>query len=138
MPLTLSLTEGAIPTSSIKEAIQKLIASMLKHHGLLGNKVMTPNITAHVSVLPKSRTFSGGEEFTGVWMEWKVPSFAFSSREIQLAHFTEATEIIRELSGGKQPIENIYSNVIHTVDGSWNFNGIAMTNEEIGEEISKG
>ncbi|MFT5717979.1 MAG: hypothetical protein ACI9T7_002178 [Oleiphilaceae bacterium] len=138
MPLTLSLTEGAIPTSSIKEAIQKLTASMLKHHGLLGNKVMTPNITAHVSVLPKSRTFSGGEEFTGVWMEWKVPSFAFSSREIQLAHFTEATEIIRELSGGKQPIENIYSNVIHTVDGSWNFNGIAMTNEEIGEEISKG
>jgi hypothetical protein len=138
MPLTLSLTEGAIPTSSIKEAIQKLTNSMLKHHELLGNKVMTPNITAHVSVLPKSRTFSGGEEFTGVWMEWKVPSFAFATREIQLAHFTEATAIIRELSGGKQPIDNIYSNVIHTVDGSWNFNGIAMTNEEIGEEISKG
>ena len=58
MPLTLSLTEDAIPTSAIKEAIQKLTNSMLKHHGLLGNKVMTPNITAHVSVLPKSRTFS--------------------------------------------------------------------------------
>jgi hypothetical protein len=138
MPLTLSLTEGAIPTSSIQEAIQKLTNSMLKHHGLLGNKVMTPNITAHVSVLPKNRTFSGGEEFTGVWMEWKVPSFAFASREIQLAHFAEATAIIVELSGGKQPIENIYSNVIHTVDGSWNFDGIAMTNEEIGEAISKG
>jgi hypothetical protein len=138
MPLTLSLTEGAIPTNSIKEAIKKLTNSMLNHHGLLGNKVMTPNITAHVSVLPKSRTFSGGEEFTGVWMEWKVPSFAFATREIQLAHFAEATKIIRDLSGGKQPIDNIYSNVIHTVDGSWNFNGIAMTNEEIGEEISKG
>ncbi len=138
MPLTLTLTEGVIPAGSEKEAVQKITNSMLNHHGLLGNTVMTPNITAHVSVLPKSSTFSGGEEFSGVWMEWKVPSFAFSSREIQLAHFAEATEIIRDLSGGKQPIENIYSNVIHTVDGSWNFNGIAMNNEEIGGEISKG
>lgn len=138
MPLTLTLTEGVIPVSSFKEAISKLTSSMLKHHGLLGNTVMTPNITAHVSVLPRSTTFSGGEEFSGVWMEWKVPSFAFSSRDVQLAHFAEATEIIRALSGGKQPIENIYSNVIHTVDGSWNFNGAAMTNEEIGTEISKG
>jgi hypothetical protein len=138
MPLTLTLTEGVIPTGSEKEAVQKITNSMLKHHGLLGNKVMTPNVTAHVSVLPKNSTFSGGEEFSGVWMEWKVPAFAFASREIQLALFAEATEIIRVLSGGKQPVEHIYSNVIHTVDGSWNFNGIAMTNEEIGEEISKG
>lgn len=137
MPLTLTLTEGVIPTGSEKEAVQKITNSMLKHHGLLGNKIMTPNVTAHVSILPKSSTFSGGEEFSGVWMEWKVPSFAFASREVQLSHFAEATQIIRELSGGQQPIENIYSNVIHTVDGSWNFNGIAMTNKEIGEEISK-
>lgn len=138
MPFTLTLTEGAIPAGAEKEAVKKITHSMLKHHGLLGNKVMTPNITAHVSVLPKHFTFSGGEEFLGVWMEWKVPSFAFASRDIQLAHFAEATEIIRELSGGKQPIENIYSNVVHAVDGSWNFNGVAMTNEEIGKEISTG
>jgi hypothetical protein len=55
-----------------------------------------------------------------------------------LAHFADATEIIMELSGGKQPAEHIYSNVVHTLDGSWNFNGIAMTNEEIGAEIAKG
>lgn len=118
MPLTLTLTEGVIPVGSEKEAVSKITESMLKHHGLLGNTVMTPNITAQVSVLPKHSTFSGGEEFSGVWMEWKVPSFAFASREIQLAHFAEATEIIRALSGGKQPLEHIYSNVIHTVDGS--------------------
>ncbi len=138
MPLTLTFTEGVIPAGSEKEAVSKITNSMLKHHGLLGNSAMTPNVTAHVSVLPKSSTFSGGEEFSGVWMEWKVPSFAFTSREIQLAHFTEATEIIRALSGGIQPVEHIYSNVIHTVDGTWNFNGVAMTNEEIGEEILRG
>ena len=138
MPLTLTLTEGVIPTGSEKEAVKKITDSMLKHHGLLGNKAMTPNVTAHVSVLPKATTFSGGKEFSGVWMEWKVPTFAFASREIQLAHFAEATKIIQDLSGGKQPADNIYSNVIHTVDGSWNFNGVAMTNEEIGAEITKG
>ena len=138
MPLTLTLTEGVLPAGFEKEAIKKLTDSMLKHHGLLDNKVMKPNVTAHVSVLPKNSTFSGGKEFSGVWMEWKVPSFAFASREVQLAHFADATQIIRELSGGKQPLENIYSNVIHTADGTWNFNGVAMTNEEIIEEISNG
>ena len=138
MPLTLTLTEGVIPAGSEKEAVAKITNSMLKHHGLLGNKVMTPNVTAHVAVLPQGTTFSGGEEFSGVWMEWKVPAFAFASREIQLAHFAEATKIIQELSDGKLPADNIYSNVIHTVDGSWNFNGVAMTNEEIGAEIAKG
>lgn len=138
LPLTLTLTEGVIPLASVKEAISKITDSMLTHHGLLGNTVMTPNITAHVSILPKQTTFSGGKPFSGVWMEWKVPAFAFASRDIQLAHFAEATEIIRALSGGKQPVENIYTNVIHTVDGSWNFNGVAMTDEEIGAEISRG
>lgn len=138
MPLTLTLTEGVIPAGSEKEAVSRITSSMLKHHDLLGNRVMTPNVTAHVSVLPQTSTFSGGEEFSGVWMEWKVPSFAFASRETQLAHFAEATEIIRELSGGKQPLEHIFSNVVHTVDGSWNLNGMAKTNEEIGAEISQG
>ena len=59
MPLTLTLTEGVLPAGSEKEAIAQLTDAMLKHHGLSGNKVMTPNITATVHVLPKSSTFSG-------------------------------------------------------------------------------
>ncbi len=111
---------------------------MLKHHGLTGNKVMTPNITATVHVLPKGSTFSGGKEFSGAWVEWKVPSFAFASRDVQKGYFQEATNIIQELSGGKQPRDNIYVNVVHTVDSAWNLDGRAMTNEEIGEALSKG
>ena len=52
--------------------------------------------------------------------------------------FKEATDIIVELSGGKQPRDKIYSNVTHTVDGTWNINGSAMTNEEIGEALTQG
>lgn len=138
MPLTLTLTEGVIPAGSEKVAVAQLSDAMLKHHGLTGNKVMTPNITATVSVLPKGSTFSGGKEFSGAWVEWKVPSFAFASSEVQQGYFEEATNIIHALSGGKQPKDNIYVNVVHTVDGAWNLDGRAMTNEEIKEAISKG
>ncbi len=138
MPLTLTLTEGVIPAGSEKEAVAQLSDAMLKHHGLTGNKVMTPNITATVHVLPMNSTFSGGKEFSGAWVEWKVPSFAFATKEVQQGYFEEATHIIHQLSGGKQPKDNIYVNVVHTVDGAWNFDGRAMSNEEIGEAISKG
>ena len=138
MPLSLTLTEGVIPTSSEKEAVSRITDSMLAHHGLESNKAMRPNVTAQVTILPRKNTFSGGNEFSGAWIEWKVPTFAFSDREIQLAHFADCTKIIQELSGGKQPADLIFSNVVHTVDGSWNFNGVAMTNEEIGAELAKG
>jgi hypothetical protein len=138
MPLTLTLSEGVLPTGTEKQAVARLSDSMLKWHGLIGNNVMTPNVTATVHVLPKGSTFSGGKEFAGAWVEWKVPSFAFSSREIQVGYFKDATEIIHELSGGKQPKDNIYINVVHTVDGAWNLDGQAMTNEQLGEAISKG
>jgi len=127
MPLTLTLTEGVLPVGSEKEAVSQITDAFLKWHGLDGNNVMTPNITATVHVLPKSSTFSGGKEFSGAWVEWKVPSF-----------FESATDIIHKLSGEKQPKDNIYVNAVHAVDGAWNLNGQAMTNEQLGGAISKG
>ncbi|VAW65166.1 hypothetical protein MNBD_GAMMA09-880 [hydrothermal vent metagenome] len=138
MPLTLTLTEGVIPQGKEKEAVKRLTDSMLKWHQLSGNKVMTPNVTANVSIIAKNLSFSGGEEFNAAWIEWKVPSFAFNDRSIQKGFGQDATEIIQELSGGKQPSENIYFNVVHTVDGAWNMNGVAMSNEELGKAISQG
>jgi len=138
MPLTLTLTEGVIPKGKEAEAISRITDSMLERHGLTGNSVMTPNVTAMVNIMPAGTTFSGGEEFAGAWIEWKVPSFAFADREIQKGFGEDATEIIHQLSGGKQPRDNIYFNVVHTVDGAWNMDGSAMTNEELGEAISKG
>ena len=58
--------------------------TMLKWHGLTGNKVMMPNITAMVNIVPKSHTFSGGEEISAAWVEWKTPFFAFNTKEIQM------------------------------------------------------
>ena len=53
-------------------------------------------------------------------------------------YFEEATNIIHEMSGGKQPKDRIFINVVHAVDGAWNFNGKAMTNSEIGALVSQG
>jgi hypothetical protein len=138
MPITLTLTEGVLPLGTEKEAVKLITDAFLKNHGLTGNTVMTPNITATVHVLPKSSTFSGGNEFLGAWVEWKVPSFALANRDVQKQFFADATEIIHNLSERKQPKDNIYVNVVHAVDGGWNLDGIALTNEELGEAISKG
>jgi hypothetical protein len=59
MPLTLTLTEGVIPTNKIKDAIKRLSDSMLSLHQLTGNTVMTPNVTAPCQIVPQGRSFSG-------------------------------------------------------------------------------
>lgn len=138
MPLTLTLTKGVIPAGKEKEAVVQITDSLLKNHGLTDNTVMTPNITANVHIVPKGLSFSGGKEFLGAWAEWKVPSFALADQAVIKQHFAEVTEIIYRLSGGKQPKDNIYVNVVHAVDGGWNLDGIAMTNEELLEAIAKG
>lgn len=138
MPLTLTLTEGVIPGDKIGDAIRRLSDSMLKWHELTGNEVMTPNVTANVHVVPAGLSFSGGRPFSAAWVEWKVPSFAFASREVQKGYGHDAVDIIHELSGGRQPKENIYFNVVHTVDGAWNLDGRAMSNEELGAALAAG
>ncbi len=138
MPLSLTITEGVLPRGTESIAIQRITDAMLKWHNLTGNRVMTPNVTAILNIQPVGTTFSGGNQFAGAWVEWKVPSFAFIDREAQKGFFQEATDIIYDLSGGKQARDNIYVNVVHTVDGAWNLDGKAMTNEELGQAIAQG
>lgn len=138
MPLTLTLTEGVLPEGTEKTAFARLSEAMLKWHKLIGNKVMHGNVVGTIHVLPQAYTFTGMRETPVAFVEWRVPSFAFASREIQRGYFEDATNIIHEMSGGKQPKNNIFINVVHTVDGAWNLDGCAMTNDELKERISKG
>ncbi len=138
MPIAITLTEGVLPKGAEKLAAKRITEAFLRLHGLAGNKVMTPNVTNHIHVLPKDHTLSGGEPFAGAWVEAKTPSFALASREVQEGFFKEATDIIEELSGGRLPRDHIHANAVHSVDGTWNMDGRAMTNEQLGEAISKG
>lgn len=131
MPLTLTLTEGVLPKGQEALAFARLSDAMLKWHGLTGNAAVTPNIVGSINVVPKEHTFSGSKEASVVFVEWKVPAFAFSSREIQSGYIAEATDIIHSMSGEKQPKERIWVNVVHAVDGAWGIGGVALTNAQL-------
>lgn len=138
MPLTLTLTEGVLPKGAEKTAFTRLSEAMLKWHGLSGNQTMTPNVVGHIQLIPREHTYSGAIETSVAFIEWKVPSFAFASREVQIGYIAEATDIIHELSGGLQPKERIWVNVLHAVDGAWGIAGQALTNEQLGEAVARG
>jgi len=138
MPLTLTVTEGVLPKGTEKATFARLCDAMLKWHGLTGNKVMTPNVIGSINVMSKEHTFSGSAEAPVAFIEWKVPSFAFATREIQIGYIDEVTEIVHAASGGKLPKSNIWVNVLHAVDGTWGVSGQAMTNAQLGEAVAKG
>ncbi|MGO4155682.1 4-oxalocrotonate tautomerase [Cupriavidus sp. YAF13] len=133
MPLTLTLTEGVLPKGQERVAFRRLSDAMLKWHGLSGNESMTPNIVGSIHVLPKEHTYSGSKEASVAFVEWKVPSFVFADREVQVGYIDEATRIIHELSGAQHPKERIWVNVVHAVDGTWGIAGMALTNAQLGD-----
>lgn len=138
MPLTLTISEGVMTKEQATTAVERLSDAMLERHGLAGNTVMTPNITANVVFVDEGLSFSGGKPFRGVWIEWKVPSFAFATPDSQKGYGTDASAIVQDITNGKQPVDNVYFNVVHTVNGAWALDGTAMTNIELGEAIAKG
>jgi hypothetical protein len=138
MPLTLTLTEGLLPKGQEKVAFARLSEAMLKAHGLAGNAVMTRNVVGSLHVLPKDATFTGMKETAVAFVEWKVPSFAFTNPDVQKAYFREASHILFEMAEGRVRRDNIYINVVHAVDGAWNMEGERMTNAEIGARVAQG
>ncbi len=138
MPLTLTITEGVLPKGQESVAFARLSEAMLKWHGMTGNRKMTANVVGSIHLVPVGTTFTGMEPTPVALVEWKVPSFVFSDRAVQLGYFAEVTNILHDLSGGKQPKDKIFVNVVHTVDGAWNFDGVAMTDAEIGQAVAKG
>ena len=138
MPISITLTEGVLPADKVNVAVAKITESFLTHHGLGGNTVKTPNVTTHLNILPRGRTFAGGKPVDGAWIETKTPSFALADHAIQTAFFGDATQILHELSGGTLAKDRIWSNGVHAVDGTWNIDGKALTNSEIGDAVSAG
>ncbi|HEY9102860.1 hypothetical protein [Chitinimonas sp.] len=136
MPLTLIVTEGVIPKDREADTMSRLSEAFLKLHGLSGNEAMTPNVIGHLQVVAKGSSYSGLKPATVAIVEWKVPSFAFTDRDIQTSYIAQATEIIHEASDRKHPKERIWVNVTHAVDGAWGIAGRAYTNAELGEAVS--
>lgn len=138
MPLTLTLTEGVLPRGSEKATFQRLCEAMLKWHGLSGNRAMTPNVVGSIQIVPKDGTFAGLVPTSVVFIEWKVPSFAFTDRDAQRGYIEEATDIVHEASGRQHPKAQIWCSVVHAVDGAWGVAGRALTNAELAAGVAQG
>ena len=109
---------------------------MLKWHGLAQNEAMKRNIVGSIHLVPKEHSYSGSKEASVAFVEWKVPSFAFATRDIQLGYVQEATDIIHELSLAQHPKDRIWVNVVHAVDGAWGIAGMALTNAQLGAGVA--
>jgi hypothetical protein len=138
MPLTLTVTEGVLPPGSEQATFVRLSDAMLEWTGAAGNAFLTPLVVGSINVVPRGRTFSGSIEAAVAFVEWKVPSFVFVDRDVQRGYIEEATDIVHEMSGGTQPREQIWVNVVHAVDGSWGVAGNAMTNDQLAEAAANG
>ena len=138
MPFTLTLTEGVLPQGTEKVAVARITDAMLKWHNLIGNEVMTPNVTALVHIIPRGRHLLRRQGLQRRLGRVEGAVVRVRRPQGQQGFFAETTEIIHELSGGKQPKDKIFINVVHAVDGAWNLDGRAMTNQELGEAIAKG
>lgn len=136
MPLTLTITSGLLPKEREQDTVSLLSQAFLELHGLGGNAFLTPNVIGHVQLVPAGSSFAGLKTQPMAVVEWLTPSFAFTSREVQVAYVKTATDIIEAACDGRLPREHIWVNVRHAVDGTWGIGGHAYTNAELGAAIA--
>ena len=136
MPIQIIVPEGALTPSGEAEAFGKLTELLLRLHGLTGNRFMTPNVIGEVTVVPKSRTYSGGKPADIAVFELKVPSFVLPTQELKDAWISEGTDIIERAAGGRIKREHIFANVSYAVDGGWGIGGEAYSNAALGSAVA--
>ena len=136
MPIQIIVPEGALTPASEAEAFRKLTELLLRLHGLTGNRFMTPNVIGEVTVVPKGRTYSGGEPTDIAVFELKVPSFVLPTQELKEAWVSEGTKIIEEAAAGRIKREHIYANVNYAVEGAWGIGGKAFSNDALGSAVA--
>jgi hypothetical protein len=128
MPIQIIVPEGALTPTAEAVAFRKLTDLLLRLHGLTGNRFMTPNVIGEVSVVPKGRSFSGGEPTDIAVFELKVP-------ELKDAWLSEGTTIIEAAAAGR--IKASISSRRHLrVEGAWGIGGIAYNNVDFGSAVA--
>jgi phenylpyruvate tautomerase PptA (4-oxalocrotonate tautomerase family) len=136
MPITVTATAGILSSDGEKQILPRLAEAMLARNGLTGNPFMTPNVVGSVHILPEGHVYAGGSP-RAVFVELKVPSFAFTSQEQRQGFVEDVNAILADLTSGQHPKERTYVNVTHTLDGSWGIGDRAWTNAALGEAVAK-
>jgi len=136
MPIQIIVPEGVLTADAQAEAFRKLTELLLRLHGLSGNAFMTPNVIGEVTVLPKGRTFSGGQPTDIAVFELKVPSFVLPTQELKEAWVAQGTDIIEQAANGRLKRAHIFANVSYAVEGAWGIGGVAYSNADLGSAVA--
>jgi phenylpyruvate tautomerase PptA (4-oxalocrotonate tautomerase family) len=137
MPITVHATQGVLSETAEREVFAELTNCFLRHHQLNGNQFMTPNVIGEISIIPKGRSFAGGAPADIVVVELKVPSFALGDPAQKAAFVADATDIVHAATGGQQPKDRIFVNMVYAVDGLWGIAGKAYSNSDLLEAVSR-
>jgi phenylpyruvate tautomerase PptA (4-oxalocrotonate tautomerase family) len=131
MPINVHATEGILDAEAEKILFAQLTALFLRLHHLEGNDFITPNVIGEMRRIPAGQSYAGGKPASIVIIELKVPSFALTEPSQREAFISEATNLVQQASGGRQPKERIWVNMVYAVDGFWGLGGKAYTNDQL-------
>lgn len=138
MPISVQVTEGLLTQQGQREVLGRISETLLRMHGLTGNRFMTPNVVGHLSVSPVATSIVGGKALSLAVVEIKVPAITFPNTEVKQAFISEVTDIIDKLKADDHPRERTYVLVNYAVDGAWGIGGKAYTNAELGAAVQAG
>ena len=137
MPITVYATEGILNAEAEQAVFSELTHLFLRLHQLEGNDFITPNIIGEVRRIPPEQSYAGGKPASIVIIELKVPSFALAEPNQREAFIEEATSIVQGASGGRQPKEQIWVNMVYAIDGFWGIGGKSYTNDQLIAAVSQ-
>lgn len=138
MPINLIVSEGVLTAEAEKAAFKNLTDLLLKLHGLSGNGFMSPNVIGEVVVVPRGRSYAGGEQSEIGIVELKVPAVVLPTKELKDAWVSQGTTIIEQAADGRLARNRIFFNVTYAVEGAWGIAGEAYDNPALGAAIAAG
>jgi hypothetical protein len=75
--------------------------AFLKHHDLVANSFLTPNVIGEVSEIPRGKSSAAGKPAEIAIVELKVPSFALATPEQKQGFVADATDAVERASQGR-------------------------------------
>jgi hypothetical protein len=133
--LNLSYTETVFPSNKIAEIGRLITTAFLDSHNLATNRVVASNVTMKLQELPDGYTLIDGDVASGVWLECTMPSFELATRSNRAGFFADATEILLCCAEGRVKRSQIYTNGVHTMDGTWSLDGHTLVDAELEDSI---
>ena len=137
MPILVEVTKGLLTPAGEREVFPLISEALLKAHGLVGNRFMTPNVIGHLVISEQSRSYVGGKPLSLAVIEVKVPSITFPTDEVKQNFVSAVTDIIDRYKAGSHPRERTFVNVTYALDGAWGIAGTAYSNAELKAAILK-